>query len=73
MYLARIGGHGDSIENTVEENSRVFLSLKPLVAVSKGMWAVERCIRKSSVLNWRCQLMQVDPYNGCKMVVMVVS
>jgi len=47
MYLARIGGHGDSIENTVEENSRVFPSLKPLVAVSKGMWAVERCIRKS--------------------------
>ena len=25
-----------------------------------------------SVLNWRCQLMQVDLYNGCKTMVVVV-
>jgi len=40
--------YGDSVDNTVEENSSVFslTNLNVLVAVSKGMWAVKLCINK---------------------------
>ena len=38
-----------------------------LVAVSKGMWAVKHCTN-----NWNW-LIQVDLYNGRKMVVVVVA
>jgi len=38
------------------------------------MRAVKLCINKQNppVLNWRCWLTQVDLYNGCKTVVVVV-
>jgi len=40
-----------------------------LVAVSKGMRVVKIHQQNPPVFNWRCRLMQVDLYNGCKMVV----
>ena len=43
-----------------------------LVAVSKGMRAVKLHQQNLPVLNWTCRLMQVDLYNGRKMVVVVL-
>ena len=44
-----------------------------MVAISKDMWAVKHLHQQNPpVLNWRCQLTQVDLYNGHKMVVVVV-
>ena len=34
-------GYGDSVDNTVEENSSIFSLIRMLVAVSKGMRAVK--------------------------------
>jgi len=66
----------DSVGNTVEESSSVFSSVfsnpNVLVAVSKSMWAVKLHQQNPPVLNWRCQLMQVDLCNGLKTVVVVV-
>jgi len=41
--------------------------------VSKGMQAVKLGTKKPPVFNGRCWLMQVDLYNGSKMVVDVVA
>jgi len=63
----------ESVDKTVENSSVFSLTQNVLVAVSKGMRAVKLCTNKIlAVLNWRCRLMQVDLYNGSKMVVVVV-
>jgi len=60
---------------TVYRNPSAYLLLFSFdaLAVSKGMPAAKLCNKSnSSVLSWRCRLMQVELYNGCKMVVVVV-
>ena len=60
--------YGDSIDNTVE-NSSVFSLIRMcwLHAGSKTLHQLN-----PPVLNWRCWLTEVDLYNGCKWVVVVV-
>jgi len=42
------------------------------ITTSKGMWAVKlRNQQNPPVLNWRCQITQVDLYNGRNMIVVV--
>jgi len=62
----------DSVDNSVENLQHLLPNPNVLVAVSKAMWAVNLCTNKK-VLNWRCQLTQVDLYNGCKTVAVVVG
>ena len=62
--------YGDS----VEENSRIF-SLVRMRWLPSARACGQRnfaLTKSSSVLNWRCWLTQVDLYNGCKTVVVVV-
>jgi len=53
-----------SIDNTAGEFQHFLPNPNVLVAISKGMQAVKLCTNK--ILQWRCWLMQVDLYNGCK-------
>jgi len=40
-------GYGDSVDNTVEENSSIFSLIRMRwFAISKGMWAVKLCTNK---------------------------
>jgi len=57
---------GDSIDNTLEENSAfslIWMRWLPSVRLHQ---------QNPPVLNWRCWLTQVDLYNGRKTVVVVV-
>ena len=61
---------GRPIDNTVK-NSSVFSLPDPnpnvLVAVSKGMRGSKTLHQRNSpVLSWRCRQSQVDLFNGCK-------
>jgi len=63
----------DSVDNTVEENSSVFILIwLRCLLFSKGMRAVKLCTNNIPVLNWRCRLMQTDLYNGCKTVIILL-
>jgi len=63
----------DSVDNTVEENSSVFILIwLRCLLFSKGMRAVKLCTNNIPILNWRCRLMQTDLYNGCKTVIILL-
>ena len=55
------------VGNTAD-NSSIFSNRNVLVAGSKTLLQ-----QNAPVLNCGCQLMQVDLYDGCKMVVCVLS
>ena len=63
--------YGDSVDNTVEENSSVF-SLIWMCWLRSARACCSKTFHQQNPLNWRCRLMQVDVYNGFKMVVVVV-
>jgi len=62
--------YGDSVDSTVEENSSVFslIHMRWLQGHADSKTVHQQ---NPPVLNWRCQLMQVDLYNGRKTVVVV--
>ena len=57
----------DSVDNTVDKNSRVFSLIR--IFVSNTTLHQQN---PHSVLNWRCRLTHVDLYNGRKTAVAVV-
>jgi len=62
--------YGDNVHKLLK---RTLANPNALAAVSKGMRAVKLCTNKIlQFLKWRCRLMQVDLYNGYKMVVVVL-
>ena len=62
-YIADTKRCGDSVDNTVEENSSIF-------SVIQMHWLPSA--RACTGSYWRCRLMQVDLNYGRKMVVVVV-
>ena len=63
----------DSVDKTVQENSSVF-SLSESAGCRQQGHAHSKTLHQQNppVLNGRCQLMQVDLYNGHKTVAVVV-
>jgi len=60
--------YGDSVDDTVEENSSVFSQSECAGCRLQGMRSVKLCSNKiPQVLNWRCQLTQVELYSVRKM------
>jgi len=65
--------YGDSVDNTAEQNSSVFFLIRIRwlqSARASGSKTLHR--QNPPVLNWRCQLTQIDLNNGCKTVIVVV-
>jgi len=65
--------HLDSVGNTVEKNSSIFFLIR-MCCYQQGHAGSKTLQKKQNppVLNWRCQLKQVDLYKGHKMVVLII-
>ena len=75
IFPQNFSGMGDSADNTTEENSSVFSLIRMRWLPSARACRQYNCAptKTSSVLNWRCRLVQVDLYNGCKTVVVSLA
>ena len=65
--LLSIWWYRDSVDNTVEDNSSVFSLIRIRWLPSARVCMRHLHQRSAPVLNWRCQLSQVDLYFGRKL------
>ena len=74
MFVVIVRRYGDSVDNTVEENSIVFSRIQLRWLPSARACGSKTLHQQNApVLNWRCWLIQVDLYNGREMVVVFVD
>jgi len=62
MLYAHVKRYGDSVDNTVEENSSVFCLIRIRQQGHVGSKTLHQ--QNPPVLNWRCRLTQVGLHNG---------
>lgn len=70
LYTVVIQRDGDGAGNTVGENSDVFSLIRMSCYHQQVHMGCKTLLQQNPpLLNWGCQLIQVDPYDGRKMVI----